>query len=61
MYAMMREGHAYYSSQELIIALSGRVEVTTQGPDGCINCYTLSKPNEALYVPPMTWRELHNM
>lgn len=57
---MMREGHAYHSSQELIIALSGRIDVTTQGVDGAINTFTLSKPNEALYVPQMTWRELHN-
>lgn len=56
----MREGHAYHSSQELIIALSGRIDVTTQGVDGNVQTFTLSKPNEALYVPQMTWRELHN-
>ena len=57
---MMREGHAYHSSQELIIALSGRIEITTLRVDGTTEHFTLSKPNEALYVPPMTWRELHN-
>lgn len=57
---MMREGHAYNCSQELIIALSGRIDVTTQGVDGNVQTFTLSKPNEALYVPQMTWRELHN-
>lgn len=57
---MMRDGHAYHSSQELIVALSGRIEITTQSPDGSINHFTLSKPNEALYIPPKTWRELHD-
>ena len=57
---MMREGHAYHTSQELIVALSGRIEVSTQSPDGNVKHFTLSKPNEALYVPPMTWRELHD-
>lgn len=57
---MMRHGHAFYSAQELIVALSGRIEVATESPDGSIKRFTLSRPDQALYVPPMTWRELDN-
>lgn len=57
---MMRHGHAFYSARELIVALSGRVEVATESPDGTMKRFTLSRPDEALFVPPMTWRELDN-
>ncbi len=57
---MMRHGHALYSAQELIVALSGRIEVATESPDGSVKRFTLSRPDQALYVPPMTWRELDN-
>lgn len=57
---MMRHGHAFYSAQELIVALSGRIEVSTESPDGSVKRFTLSRPDQALYVPPMTWRELDN-
>lgn len=57
---MMRHGHAFYSAQELIVALSGRIEVATESPDGSVKRFTLSRPDQALYVPPMTWRELDN-
>ncbi len=56
----MRHGHAFYSAQELIVALSGRIEVATESPDGSVKRFTLSRPDQALYVPPMTWRELDN-
>lgn len=56
----MREGHAYYASQEVIIPLAGSFEVVAQTPDGHIERFALSRPNQALYLPVMTWRELTN-
>lgn len=57
---MMRYGHAYYSAQEIIVALSGSIEVATESPDGTLQRFTLSRPNQALFIPAMTWRELDN-
>ncbi len=56
----MRLGHAYYSAQEVIVALSGSVRVTTQTAEGEVSRFTLSRPDQALFVPPMTWREIDN-
>ncbi len=56
----MRLGHAYYSAQEVIVALAGSVRVTTQSIGGEMKRFTLSHPYQALYVPPMTWREIDN-
>lgn len=55
---MNRFGHAYYSSREVIVALSGSIEISTESSDGHMDRFTLSSPDQALYIPPMTWREL---
>lgn len=54
----MRTGHAFYSSRELIVALAGSLQVTTESLDGEIRRFTLSRPGQGLFVPSMTWREL---
>ena len=54
-----RGGHAHKKQQEFIIAVSGIFEVVLH--DGASEkVYHLFKPNEGLYVPINTWRELRN-
>ncbi len=57
---MTRIGHAYYTSREVIIALAGSFDVVTQSADGQTSQFTMSRPNQGLYLPAMTWRELTN-
>ncbi|MEG0916225.1 MAG: FdtA/QdtA family cupin domain-containing protein [Myroides sp.] len=54
-----RGGHAHKNQQEFIIAVSGSFEVVLHnGTEEKV--YHLFKPNEGLYVPVNTWRELRN-
>ena len=54
-----RGGHAHKKLQQLIIAISGSFDVTLD--DGVAKRkFTLNRPNYALYVCPMTWREIDN-
>lgn len=54
-----RGGHAHKNQQEFIIAVSGSFEVVLNtGTQEKV--YHLFKPNEGLYVPVNTWRELRN-
>ncbi len=54
-----RGGHAHKNQQEFIIAVSGSFEVVLN--NGIAEkIYHLFKPNEGLYVPVNTWRELRN-
>lgn len=54
-----RGGHAHKNQQEFIIAVSGSFEVVLHnGTEEKV--YHLFKPNEGLYVPINTWRELRN-
>ena len=54
-----RGGHAHKLQQSIIIALSGSFEVVLD--DGYNQQrIILNKPNKALFVPNMIWREIDN-
>ncbi len=54
-----REGHAYHTNQEFIIALSGTFDVLTD--DGISRrIFSLNRSYYGLYIPSGCWRELSN-
>lgn len=54
-----RGAHAHRQLEQLFIAMSGRFDVILD--DGMQKMrYTLSRPDQGLYVAPMMWRELEN-
>ena len=54
-----RGAHGHKRLEQLMIALSGSFDVTLD--DGSTKQkYTLNRPYNGLYVPPMMWRELDN-
>lgn len=54
-----REGHAMLSQSELVIALAGSLDVVIN--DGhSIRRFHLDRNYRALYIPPLTWREIDN-
>ena len=53
----VRHGHAYYSQSEVIVPLCGSFDVVVDDRRGPRR-YTLSSPSQALFLPPLTWREL---
>jgi len=54
-----RGGHAHRLQQSVVIALSGSFEVVID--NGKVReRIILNKPNQALYIPEMIWREIEN-
>jgi hypothetical protein len=54
-----RGSHAYYSMQEVIVALSGSFDVVLH--DGAQQTvYSLNRSYYGLYIPPLIWRSLEN-
>ena len=54
-----RDGHAFRTQEEFIVALSGSFDVVLN--DGVEKKrFHLSRSYYGLYVPPMTWREIDN-
>lgn len=54
-----RGGHAYFKSEEFIIALSGSFEVNIHDGNG-EQTFQLDRCNKGLYVPAGTWRRIQN-
>lgn len=54
-----RGGHAFKSQNEMIVALSGSVEVYTS--DGEYeSSIVLNRPSNGYFIPKMTWRQIRN-
>ena len=56
----IRGGHAYKNQEEIIIALSGSLDVIITQPDGTAIKHCLNRSYYGLYLPPNTWRHLEN-
>jgi len=55
-----RGGHAYKSQQEVIIVLSGSIDIVVIDPKGNETKFSLNRSYTGLYIPPMHWRHLEN-
>ena len=54
-----RGGHAHFKLNQLLIATSGSFDIILN--DGKTKKRVkLSKPNEAILIPPMIWRDMEN-
>lgn len=56
---LSRDGHAYYTSQELIVALNGAFDVEVDNGHK-VTTYRLQRPDRGLLVPPRHWRTIEN-
>ena len=54
-----RQGHAYYRSEEFIIALSGSFDLLTDDGSSTVT-YHLDQCSRGVYIPSGTWRHMIN-
>jgi hypothetical protein len=50
--------HAHYRTETVLVAVSGRIVVSTELPDGKLEEFTLDSPDRGLYLPPLCWRTM---
>jgi mannose-6-phosphate isomerase-like protein (cupin superfamily) len=55
---IVRGRHAHYQTEQVLVAVAGRIIVNVEFPDGVIEVYTLDKPNIGLYFPPFCWHTM---
>jgi dTDP-4-dehydrorhamnose 3,5-epimerase-like enzyme len=55
-----RGGHAFKKQQELIIAISGSLDIIVIDNQGNETKFNLNRSYFGLYIPPMHWRYLEN-
>jgi dTDP-4-dehydrorhamnose 3,5-epimerase-like enzyme len=56
--SIVRGRHAHFNTEQLLIAVTGRIIVTTEMPDGEINTFVLEKPEQGVYIPPNVWHTM---
>lgn len=54
-----RAGHAHPDTDQVLIAISGALDVEVKDPDNS-GSFRLDDPGVGLYVPPMVWVRLYN-
>lgn len=52
---IIRGRHAHKKTTILLIALTGKIIVTTETKKGVKKTFVLDKPNVGLIIPPMVW------
>lgn len=53
-----RGGHSHYDLRQILLAVAGKIEVSTELLSGEKETFVLDKPNVGLYIPKMCWRNM---
>jgi hypothetical protein len=54
-----RGNHAHKVCMQVLVAVSGEVEVVLESVDGTTYQYTLTNPAIGLFIPILHWRKIH--
>lgn len=53
-----RGHHAHKATEQILIAIEGRINVTTEMPDGTIYKFELTNSTQGIYLPPHVWHSM---
>lgn len=56
--SIVRGRHAHYATEQVLLAVAGRITVTTELADGTLQTFRLEDPHVGLYVPPHAWHTM---
>ncbi|MBF9236759.1 FdtA/QdtA family cupin domain-containing protein [Hymenobacter sp. BT683] len=56
--SILRGRHAHHRTEQVLIAVAGRIIVTTEQANGDIQIFRLEDPFVGLYVPPCVWHTM---
>ncbi|MCC2547929.1 FdtA/QdtA family cupin domain-containing protein [Hymenobacter sp. BT175] len=56
--SIVRGRHAHHATAQVLVAVSGRILVTTEMPDGEIMVFVLESPSQGVYIPPHVWHTM---
>ena len=56
---VVRGRHAHIATEQVLVAVNGCIEVKVDDGKGGTENYTLSHPDQGLYLPPMYWANLY--
>ena len=56
--SIVRGRHAHHATEQVLVAVAGRIIVTTEMPDGEVQTFVLESPQTGVYVPPNAWHTM---
>jgi len=56
--SIVRGRHAHHRTEQVLIAVAGRIIVTTELADGTIQTFRLEDPHVGVYIPPHAWHTM---
>ena len=56
--SIVRGRHAHYKTEQVLIAVNGRIIVTTESATGLVKSFVLENPWQGVYIPPNVWHTM---
>ena len=56
--SIVRGRHAHYKTEQVLVAVTGRIIVTTDNGKGNIQTFVLDEPDMEVYIPPNVWHTM---
>ena len=56
--SIVRGRHAHHKTEQLLVAVTGRIIVTTDDGKGNIQTFVLDDPSKGVYLPPNVWHTM---
>lgn len=56
--SIVRGRHAHHQTEQILIAVTGRIVVNTESATGEVHTFILDSPNQAVYIPPDVWHTM---
>lgn len=56
--SVVRGRHAHHLTEQVLIAVAGRIILTTENSEGEIDTFVLDSPSKGVYVPPTHWHTM---
>ncbi|MBO0357390.1 FdtA/QdtA family cupin domain-containing protein [Hymenobacter sp. BT186] len=56
--SVLRGRHAHHRTEQVLVAVAGRIIVTTELSNGEVELFRLEDPHVGLYIPPYVWHTM---
>jgi len=56
--SVLRGRHAHHRTEQVLVAVAGRIIVTVEWADGKVELFRLEDPHVGLYIPPYVWHTM---
>jgi dTDP-4-dehydrorhamnose 3,5-epimerase-like enzyme len=56
--SIVRGRHSHYKTEQILVAVCGRIILTTESAYGEIKTFILEKPSIGVYIPPNVWHTM---